>query len=119
MIGPVVRRAVFGLAPGRRRQLLEVFSYPDGRHHVIDPDMFDIDLADLEALKRIVGDDDGAEAVVSISLSYEQAQALETCVMAAGTYAHRQGERELCRLTDDEFADLDAWVATVRQWFVW
>ncbi|MND09047.1 hypothetical protein D3C83_320930 [compost metagenome] len=53
-----------------------------------------------------------------ISVTYDECFALETCVMAADTYAHRRGERELCALTDAEFADLGEWVAATLRWFV-
>lgn len=114
---PVVRRAVFALAPDRRRQVLEVLWYIEHRHHWIDPDMFDIDLDDLAALQQMFGaDDDPAPA--TISLTFDDVVALETCVMAADAYTHRQGERGLCSLTDEEFADIDRWMSEARQCFV-
>lgn len=114
---PVVRRAVFALTPDRRRQALEVLWYIEHRHHWIDPDMYDIDLDDVAALQRMFGADD-EDGPATISMTFEDVVALETCVMAADTYTHRPGERTLCPLTDEEFADIDRWTSEARQCFV-
>jgi hypothetical protein len=114
---PIVRRAIVALTPDRRRQLLEVLDYIESRHYWIDPDMFDIDRRDVATLGRMLGAGDDAGPAV-ISVAFDDVVALETCVMAADTYAHRKGERALCSLTDEEFTDLDRWVSDVRQRFV-
>jgi hypothetical protein len=114
---PVVRRAVFALEADRRRQVLEVLWYIEHRHHWIDPDMFTIELADVATLKRIFGEGE-EEPSLTISVTGDQMFALETCVMAADTYAHRRGERALCALTDDELAAVGRWVAQAQRWFI-
>ncbi len=114
---PIVRRAVFAVESDTRRQVLEVLWYIEHRHHWIDPDMFTIELADVATLKRIFGEGE-EEPSPTISVTSDQMFALETCVMAADTYAHRRGERELCALTDDEFDAVDRWVAQAQRWFI-
>jgi hypothetical protein len=114
---PIVRRAVFALAPGRRRQVLEVLWYIEHRHHWIDPDMFKIELDEVATLKRIFGESE-EEPPSTISVTNDEIFSLETCVMAADAYAHRRGERQLCALTDEEFAEVGAWVAQTHRWFI-
>jgi hypothetical protein len=114
---PIVRRAVFALDPERRRQVLEVLWYIEQRHFWIDPDMFKIELKEVEVLKRIFGEGLD-EPPPTISVTNDEIFALELCVMAADAYAHRRGERHLCALTDEEFDDLDKWVAQTQRWFV-
>ena len=114
---PIVRRAIVALTPDRRRQLLECLHYIEHRHYWIDPDMFDIGLDDVAALRRMLGAEDDA-APAAMSVAFDDVVALETCVMAANTYANRKGERAHWSLTDEEFADADRWVADIRQRFV-
>jgi hypothetical protein len=114
---PVVRRAVFALAPERRRQILEVLWYIEHRHHHIDPEMFRIDLDEIEMLKRLFkdGEDEGPP---TISVRHDQVFALNTYVMAADTYAHRKGERAYCNVSDEHFVDLAKWVTETERWFI-
>jgi hypothetical protein len=114
---PIVRRAVFALDPDRRRQILEVLWYIEHRHHFIDPDMFDIDLDDVEILKRLFRDGDD-EGPLTISVTHDEVFALDTCVTAADVYAHRKGERALCNVSDEDFVDLGKWMAETERWFI-
>jgi hypothetical protein len=114
---PIVRRAVFALDPERRRQILEVLWYIEHRHHHIDPDMFDINLDEVEMLKRLFrdGDDKGPP---TISVTHDQVFALNICVMAADIYAHRTGERAYCNVSDEHFVDLAKWMTATERWFI-
>lgn len=116
---PIVRRAVVALDSARRRQVLEVLSYIEDRLHWIDPDMYRIERHQLETLQRLFGNgNEDEDPPAQLSVTYDEVFSLETCVMAADTYAHRRGERQHCTLTDQEFTDVDAWVATIRRLFI-
>lgn len=115
---PTVRRATFVLDYERYRQFFEVADYVEARHAFIDPDMFDINLTDLTAFKKVFELQDEEPVSVTISFTYAELFALETIVHAADVYSHRKTEPAIYGVTDEQLADLHKWLARSIRWFV-
>lgn len=116
---PVVRRAAFVVDKERRRQFVEVLDYVETFHHHIDPDMYQIDLEKVAALKGLFHDDeDDTTEVVCLAFTHDEMFALGTFVQAADTYRHRRSmQRNALCLTDQQLTELDDWVTRSERWF--
>ncbi len=113
---PVVRRVALTIDATTARHLFEVLDYIEMRHWTIDPDMFRIDLAQVERLKAIFTP--GEEpAPVSASFSFEEFFELETIVIAADVYSHRKNEPAVYGVTDEELMALQQWCTETLRWF--
>lgn len=114
---PRVRRAVITIDAVRRQRLLRVLDYIELRHPSIDPEMYDIDLSVVTALKALFTTDDQDEQI-SIAFVYEDLFALRIIIYAAETYSTRYGGGGIYGVSPSELDDLRRWVASSERWFI-
>lgn len=114
---PTVRRAVITLDAVRRQRLLRVLDYIELRHASIDPDMYDIDLDEVAALKTLFTTEQEHEEI-AISWMHKDLFALSIIIDAADTYSTRYGGGGIYGVSPIELEDLRRWVATSERWFI-
>jgi len=114
---PKVRRAVITLDAVRRQRLRRVLDYIEMRHPSIDPDMYDIELEKVAALKTLLTTDDEHEPI-TISWLHDDLFALSIIIDAAGTYSTRYGGGGIYGVSPTDLEDLHRWVATSERWFI-
>jgi hypothetical protein len=112
-----VLRAVISVDAVRRRRLLDVLSYVEHRHSKFDPDIYDIDLAQVGALKNQFTTED-EEAEISFSFTHEDLFALSIIIDAADTYSTRSGGQGIDSVSKPQLEDLRRWVAASERWFI-
>jgi hypothetical protein len=114
---PKVRRAVISIDAVRRQRLLRILDYIDMRHPSIDPDMYDIELDEVAALKTLLTTDDAREKI-TISWLHEDLFALSIIIDAADTYSTRYGGTGIDGVSPSELEDLRRWVDAAERWFI-
>ncbi len=114
---PKVRRAVITMDAVRRQRLLRVLDYIELRQPSIDPDMYNIELDDVAALKALFTTNDENEAV-TISFIHDDLFTLGIIIAATDTYSTRDGGKGLYRVSPSELEDLRRWVAASERWFI-
>jgi len=114
---PQVRRAVISIDAVRRLRLLRVLDYIEMRHPSIDPDMYDIQLDKVAALKTLLTTDDEHEEI-TISWLHNDLFALSIIIDAAETYSTRYGGGGIYGVSPTELDDLRRWVDASERWFI-
>jgi hypothetical protein len=114
---PKVRRAVITIDAVHRQRLLHILDYIEMRHYAIDPDMYDIDLERVAALKALLTTDDEHEPI-TISWLHEDLFALSIILDAADTYSTRYGGTGIPGVSPSELEDLHRWVDASERWFM-
>jgi hypothetical protein len=114
---PTVRRAVISIDAVRRRRLLRVLDYIEVRHPSIDPDMYDIDLVEVAALKALFTTEDEKDEI-TISWVHDDLFALSIIIDAAETYSTRYGGGGIYGVSPSELEDLRRWVTASERWFI-
>lgn len=97
---------------GRHRALTEIQSFVDSVHHIIDPDMFRIDVAELNWMKRLLRN---GYIGTTICVSFHELFVMETIVMAAAEYAARKSTPIRLNVTAEQFDGLTAWFSQARE----
>jgi hypothetical protein len=114
---PTVRRAVITTDAVRRQRLLRVLDYIEMRHPSIDPDMYDIELDRVAALKALFTTEDEKEEI-TISWVHADLFALSIIIDAAETYSTRYGGGGIYGVSPSELEDLRRWVNASERWFI-
>jgi hypothetical protein len=114
---PTVRRAVISIDGVRRQRLVRVLDYIEMRHPSIDPDMYDIKLDVVAALKALLTTE-GEDEEVTISWVHGDLFALSIIIDAAETYSTRYGGGGIYGVSPSELEDLRRWVNASERWFI-